>query len=126
MGGLGVLGIILLNDFRPDPAVGGMITYGKFSLLLGNTGGQRRTLGYRYSESILPVDRRALVVGLISDSSGSLILQKPTQAQQQFIISLQDDETLAKSADNNAKLAFYSMLVCVGLGLLFVVLGLWG
>ena len=116
----------ILDDFRPDEAAGGMIAYGGFSLVLGNSSDHRRTLGYRYRESILPVDQRAVVVGMMSDRSGSLKVQKPTGSDQQFIISLKDEETLVKNAAGNAKTAFYSMIGCFTLGVILLVIALLG
>jgi hypothetical protein len=114
----------ILDDFRPEQEAGGMISYGGFSLVLSNSGGNRRTLGYRYREAILPVGQRAVVVGMMSDHSGSLIIQKPTHSERQFIISLKDEENLTKSAESNAKASFYSMVACFGLGALLLVIAL--
>lgn len=63
-----------LEDFRPEEA-GGMIAYGQFSRVVESSSGDRRTLGYRYREAILPVDQQAIVVGMLSDRGGRLILQ---------------------------------------------------
>ena len=114
----------VLNEFRQGQAAGGMISYGGFSLVMGSQTSNRRTLGYRYSESILPVDQRVFILGMMSDSSGSLILQKPIKSQHPFIISLKDEETLTADAGNSAKTAFYGMLGCLTMGIVLLVIGL--
>jgi len=108
-----------LEDFRPE-AAGGMIAYGGFTRVVESASGDRRTLGYRYREAILPIDQRAVVVGMLSDRGGNLRVQKPTDAGHQFIISLKDEDTLAKAAESSANTAFYSMIGCFGLGGLLI------
>ncbi|HEY9887913.1 MAG TPA: E3 ubiquitin ligase family protein [Candidatus Obscuribacterales bacterium] len=112
----------ILDEFQAEQGVDHQVSYGKFSRTVKRAGGDRRTLGYRYHEAILPVDQRVLVVGMISDSSGSLLVQKPLQPEQRFIISLKDDEALTKSADSSAKVALYSMVVSFAVGSLLLVL----
>lgn len=113
----------ILDEFRPEQAVGGLLSFGGFSLAVGASSGDRRTLGYRYSESILPLYRKVLVLGTVSDSSG-IVIQKPSEADQQFIISLKTDEELTKSADRNAKTAFYVMAGCFAVGAILILVGL--
>lgn len=116
----------VLEEFRQENAVGGLLSFGGFSLALGDRfmGGGRRTLGYRYCESILPIQRRVTVVGTVSDSAGRLTLQKPDESDRKFIISLKTEEELVKKADQGAALAFYSMLGCLIGGGILVVIGL--
>jgi uncharacterized membrane protein len=116
--------IKVLNDFRQEAATGGVISYGGFSVVLGQNPSDRRTLGYRYSESILPVDQRVLVVGMLSDSSGSLIVQKPIQSSNQFIIALKDEEALTAQASNTAQAAFYGMIGCSVAGIILLAIAL--
>lgn len=115
----------VLNEFRPGQSSGGSISFGGFSMNLGdNYGmGNRRTLGYRYRESILPLDRQVTVLGMVSDRTGSLTIEKPT-SNQPFIISPKSQEALVKSATQNAQIAFWSMVGCLGLGAILVVIGL--
>lgn len=113
------------NDFHPGEPGGGLLSYGKFSLTLGNVPfGNRRTLGYRYRESILPVERSMLVVGTVSDQNGTLTLAKPLKSDQHFIIALKPDDALALSADTNSQRAFYGMVFCLIGGILLILLGL--
>ncbi len=124
----------VLNDFRPGSPTGGMLSYGSFSLVLGEGGGgQRRTLGYRYQESVLPLDRPVLVVGTASDSqraalggdrAGTVTIEKPTQPDQPYIITLKTHEAVTKSVDQSAQMAFWSMVGCFGLGVLLLLLAI--
>ncbi len=116
--------ISILDDFRTELDSGGMISYGNFSLALGDGGGGRRTLGYRYSESIVPIDRRALIVGIADDRNGHICLQQQVGVNRPFIVSLKDEETLTKTTSKNIQLAFYGMVASGGLGLCLIIIGL--
>ncbi|QQE66032.1 hypothetical protein GFS31_27270 [Leptolyngbya sp. BL0902] len=115
----------VLNEFRPGQSSGGSVSFGNFSMNMGNGfgGGNRRTLGYRYRESILAVGRQITVLGMVSDRTGALTVEKPN-TNQPFIISPKSQEALVKSATQNAQIAFWSMVGCLGLGLLLVVIDL--
>lgn len=114
----------VLNEFRPE-AGSARISFGGFSLSVGGslTSG-RETIGYRYRESILPPDRRILIVATASDSSGILSLQKPVENRQKFIISLKSEDHLAQSTQQTATYTFYGMIACLGLGAILLVVGL--
>ncbi len=108
----------VLNEFRPGVPAGGMLSFGGFSLALGDagTGGSRRTLGYRYRETVLPLDRPLLVVGMASDKTGTVAIEKPTQDNQPYIITLKSHEAITKSVGQSAQIAFWSMVGCFGVG----------
>jgi hypothetical protein len=113
----------VLDEFQPDTAPGGGLSFGGFSISPGLPLTGRRTVGYRYTESLLPMDRRILVVGMVSDHTGTLVLQKPTQGQQRFIVSLKTDESLIAQSDRHAKSASRWMIGCLTAGVLLI---LWG
>jgi hypothetical protein len=117
----------VLDEFQQGEQRGGMLSFGGFSLTIGGMssggvfgGSGRRTIGYRYQEHILPLERRVLVVGTASDSTGSVTLQKPLDGEKKYIISLKTEEELTKAADNTAQLAFYGMIGCFVLGFILV------
>ena len=117
----------ILNEFRQENSRGSSssISFGGFSLSLGsgmNNG--RRTLGYRYTESILPCDREVLVIGTASDDGGQVTLCKPIQSDKKFIISLKSEEELVKTSANAAKSFLYGMIACFAIGSVLLVIGL--
>ena len=118
--------VSILNQFQPGEASGGMLSFGRFSLAMNSphAHNRRRTLGYRYTESILPVDRNVLVVGTVSDSTGALIVSKPLERDKKFIISLKTDQELTLAAERSARNAFYGMVACFGIGSVLVLVGL--
>lgn len=118
--------VSILNQFQPGEASGGMLSFGQFSLALSNpqVHNRRRTLGYRYTESVLPVDRNVLVIGTVSDSTGALVVSKPLERDKKFIISLKTDQELTLAAERSARNAFYGMVACFGVGGVLVLVGL--
>jgi len=114
----------ILDEFRHGDSTS--ISFGGFTMSFGNSFGvgDRRTLGYRYTESILPCDREVLVIGTAADDGGNVTLRKPIQSDKKFIISLKSEEALAKSTANAAKGFFYGMVGCLAIGSVLLILGL--
>lgn len=120
--GANIESVEVLNEFRPGTPAGGMLSFGPFSLALGNdsAGGSRRTLGYRYKETVLAMDRPLLVVGTASDRTGTVAIEKPTQADQPYIITTKSHETITKDVGQSAQIALGAMVGCFGLGVVLV------
>lgn len=114
----------ILNEFRNGES--NSISFGGFTMSFGNgfSLGDRRTIGYRYTESILPCDREVLVIGTAADDGGTVTLRKPVQSDKKFIISLKSEEALAKSTANAVKGLFYGMVGCLASGSILLILGL--
>lgn len=118
--------VSILNDFRSEQASSQSVSYGNFSITVNRpmSEGDRQTLGYRYSEAVLPVGRTAFVLAELSDEFGERMLQKPAQANQPFLISLKAPAELATNADRAASRAYYAMLICLVAGLALVIVSL--
>ncbi|MFM7599742.1 MAG: E3 ubiquitin ligase family protein [Pseudanabaena sp.] len=115
----------ILNEFRQENFNSSSISFGGFSLAIGaGMGGGRRTLGYRYTESILPCDREVLVIGTAADDGGQVTLRKPIQSDKKFIISLKSEEELAKSTASAVKGFLYGEIACLAIGTILVILGI--
>jgi hypothetical protein len=113
----------IVNRFEPETAVsGGKISFGKFSFSLSGmeTAGGRRTLGYHFSETILPLNRRVYVLGAASDSSGQLRIQKPRE-EGQFIISLKSEEELLKSSQSGMTWSLVGAIACFVIGVILII-----
>lgn len=115
----------VLNQFQPGEPAGGLLSLGQFSLTLGSPQGTgRRTLGYRYRESVLPMHRSALVVGTVSDRNGPLTLVKPAKADYHYIIALKSDDVLTADADKSTKFLLVTMIGFLVAGAICLVIGL--
>lgn len=115
----------VLDEFRPESA-GGLISYGRYSQVPSHLHPGRRTLGYHYSESILPLHRRATIFAMVSDRDGHLTLENPsnTDPNRAFIIALKTEEELTKSAERSATGLRIAMQVCLALGVVLTLVGL--
>lgn len=94
--------VTVLNEFRPQRS--------------------GETLGYRYQEAILPVGRSALVVGTVSDGTGTVVIGKPLESSHQYVISLKDEESLTAAIARRAMMCWYAMWACFGLGGLLILI----
>lgn len=115
--------VTILDEFRPEPAIGGMLSYGRFSRDVGYPD-HRRTLGYRYTEAILPLNRRIFVLGAVSDHNDRLLLLKPQEPKKRFMIALKSEEELAQAADQSATMGTYAMIACGAIGIVLFIVSL--
>jgi hypothetical protein len=61
-----------------------------------NLGGGERTIGYRFTESILPVDAPVYVLGTVQES-GEIGAPPPGEAEHRFVVSHRSEEALGQS-----------------------------
>ena len=114
----------ILEEFQPDTQQSGSrLSYGNVSFNL-NTPNVGRTIGYRYKESILPIDRDVLILGMATDTTQNLTIRKPSDPAQKFILSLKIEEELARAASRGTKQAFYGMVICLTVGVILILIGL--
>lgn len=114
--------ISILDEFQPVRSGSTTISYGRFSRSRSN---DSSTLGYRYQESILPLDRRIFVVAMATDSSETLTLRKPLNGRYKFLISLQDEEILIQSTKGAIKALWVALWITGVLGVLLIVIGIF-
>jgi len=88
---------------------GPSVSLGGVTLRLGE---RERTLGYRYQESILPVDAPVYVLGAVREG-GAIGAPPPGTEGARFIISHRSEEALTKSIGGDARVL---ALVSAGLG----------
>jgi hypothetical protein len=115
----------VIDQFQPEgPQMqGGTVTLGSLSFHFGmpKMMGDRQTLGYRFQESILPLEQNVYILGVASDSSGALSLQNPRDKGQRFLISLKSEEELLASGQSTMKWLQIGAIVCVALGLILLI-----
>jgi hypothetical protein len=85
----------VLSRFESAGAVGRIGTF-ELSGLAAVGVGSRRTIGYRFEESAIAVEREIYVLGEAADSEGRLRIQKPATKRTAFVISLKSEEQLAQ------------------------------
>jgi len=113
-----------IDRFEPASAAsGGRISFGGMSFSTGgfSDSGRRRTLGYRFKEWVLPLNRKVYILGVASDLSGELMIQKPRE-KGQFLISLKSEEELIASAKSGMTWGLYGSIACFIIGIVLVIL----
>jgi hypothetical protein len=117
----------VLDKFESaEYASGSMLTFGGFSLNLGGLLSGRRTLGYRFQESILPLGRKVYVLGEATDTSGELAIQKPREKGKKYIISMKSEEELVSGAKSTIKWTLYAAIACDAIAVVLIILGILG
>lgn len=89
-----------------------------------NFGDSERTIGYRYKESLLPVDRPVYVLGTVQDN-GEIGAPPDRDKQQRFVVSYRSEEDLGRSLVKNV---FWLGIGAIGafvLGVLLLGIGLF-
>jgi hypothetical protein len=107
----------VVDRFERDAGVGLSVTLGGHTVHLG---GGERTIGYRYVESVLPVDAPVYVLGVVQQDGR---IGAPADEGGRFLISHRSEEQLEKKYRRDALVLG---LVAAGLflfGLIFVAVG---
>lgn len=93
----------------------GRLGFGNFQINVGSlTFGSGNTIGYRYQEWITPVDRPVLVVGLASNQTGTLRIDRPTTKGQPFLVSLKSEDSLSQDTSNAVLYSTIGAVACGG------------
>jgi hypothetical protein len=108
----------VVSKYEPSTQGRSSISFGSFSFNVGRSSGDRKILGYEFTEKIVPLDRRVYVIGEASDSSGELMIQQPSEKGKPFIITLKSEEELTKGTESNIKAMLYGAIgsLIAGLG----------
>lgn len=107
----------VVNRFDEATALGPTIWLGAQSFTMGGSD----TLGYRYRERVLPVDAPVYVLGVVN-GDGQIAAPPREDGEQQFVISHQSEETLARSLGCQALLLGLFALVFTAAGVAVLVL----
>ncbi|WP_071516936.1 E3 ubiquitin ligase family protein [Geitlerinema sp. PCC 9228] len=113
----------ILEEFRPEQ-VSGILSFGQFRLTVPEIPENQRTIGYRYTEYILPIYRQVLVVGEACQTENGWQLRKPSEPDKQYWITLKTEPELTGVAGQNAKIFFYTAIACAIAGIVSIVLAL--
>ncbi len=106
----------VLNQFEPGESSGSVLSLGYFSFDIGGYDyGESSTLGYRYVEKIIPVNRNLLVVGEAKDSSGELTIEKPSDKDYKYLVSLKSEENYIKGAKTSINI-MHILSIITGIG----------
>ena len=89
-----------------------------------NLGGGERTLGYRYTESILPVDAPIYVLGTVRED-GRIGAPAPDAEGRRFVVSHRSEEALGQSLGKTVLWLGVGGIASIVLGFVLLVVGIF-
>ncbi len=89
-----------------------------------NLGGGERTLGYRYTESILPLDAPVYVLGTVQENGG-IGGQPPGDEGQRFVVSHRSEEALGQSLGKTVMWLGVGAIGAFVVGVVLLVIGIF-
>jgi hypothetical protein len=116
----------VVSKYEPSMQGRNSVSFGSFSFNVGRSTGDRKILGYEFTEKIIPLDRRVYVIGEASDSTGELMIQQPSEKGKPFIITLKSEEELTKGTESNIKALMIGAIVSLIAGLGAIAYGIIG
>lgn len=105
---------------RNTGSEGPSISFGGATL---NLGGGERTLGYRYTESILPVDAPVYVLGTVQHD-GRIGAPESGSKEHRFVISYRSEEALGQSLGKTVLWLGVGGIGAIVLGVVLLVIGI--
>ncbi len=110
----------VVNRFDRDTGNEGTFSLGGMTV---NLGGGERTIGYRYTESILPVDAPVYVLGTVQESGG-LGAPSSGEAGHRFVVSHRSEEALGQSLGKTVLWLGVGGVGALVLGVVLLVVGI--
>jgi hypothetical protein len=89
-----------------------------------NLGGGKRTIGYRFTESILPVDAPVYVLGAVQES-GEIGAPPPGEAEHRFVVSHRSEEALGQSLGKTVLWLGVGAIGAFVLGVVLLLIGIF-
>jgi hypothetical protein len=110
----------VVNRFDRDTGNEGSFTLGGVTV---NLGGGERTIGYRYTESILPVDESVYVLGTVQEEGGIGAAQSGEEGRR-FVVSHRSEEALGQSLGKTALWLGVGGAGAIAVGVILLVVGI--
>ncbi|MBI3133094.1 MAG: E3 ubiquitin ligase family protein [Bacteroidetes bacterium] len=109
------------NFEKGEPNADALVKFkiGGVSFGLGDTTPGRRTIGYRYTETAIPLNQALYVLGDANDREGRLLISKPKESRYPFIVSTKSETELSGDLGSSIKGLKIGAFACwiVGAGL---------
>ena len=110
----------VMNRFDRNTGSEGSFSLGGVSV---NLGGGERTIGYRYSESILPVDESVYVLGAVQEG-GTIGAPRSDEKGNRFVVSHRSEEAHTQSLGKTALWLGVGGAAALVLGVVLLVVGI--
>ena len=116
----------VVDRFEPAGAERAGLSMGSFKLDINigkfNLGGGPRTLGYRFTEEVIPTNRDIYVLGEAYGNAQQLAIQKPASGP--MIVSVKSEEQLQQDAGKSGKAFLFGAGICAVIAAICLVMGL--
>ena len=111
----------VVNRFDRDTGNEGSFSLGGMTI---NLGGGERTIGYRYTESILPIDAPVYVLGTVQEGGG---IGAPASGEEghRFVVSHRSEEALGQSLGKTVLWLGVGGVGALVLGVILLVIGIF-
>jgi E3 Ubiquitin ligase len=111
----------VVNRFERDTGNEGSFSLGGMTI---NLGGGERTIGYRYTESILPIDASVYVLGTVQEGGG---IGAPSSGEEghRFVVSHRSEEALGQSLGKTVLWLGVGGVGALVLGVILLVIGIF-
>jgi len=108
------------NFEKGEPNADALVKFkiGGISFGIGDKTPDKRTIGYRYTETAIPLNQALYVLGDANDREGKLQMSKPKESKYPFIVSTKSETELAGDLGSSIKGLKIGAIVCwiVGAG----------
>jgi hypothetical protein len=111
----------VVNRFERDTGNEGSFSLGGMTI---NLGGGERTIGYRYTESILPIDASVYVLGTVQEGGG-IGAPSPGEEGHRFVVSHRSEEALGQSLGKTVLWLGVGGVGALVLGVILLVIGIF-
>lgn len=106
------------NFEKGEPNADALVKFkiGGMSFGIGDRTPDKRTIGYRYTETAIPMNQNLYVLGDANDREGRLMVSKPKESRYPFIVSTKSETELAGDLGSSIKGLKIGAYVCWGIG----------
>jgi E3 Ubiquitin ligase len=111
----------VVERFERPAGEGSSISFGGATLQLG---GGERTIGYRYTESILPVDAPVYVLGVLQEN-GEIGAPPSGSKEKRFVVSYRSEEALSQNFGRNVLWLGLGAAGAFVLSIVFLLIGIF-
>ncbi|MEL7085658.1 MAG: E3 ubiquitin ligase family protein [Cyanobacteria bacterium J06597_1] len=116
----------VVDRFEPEGGARSGLSMGSFNLDINigrfNLGSGSRTLGYRFTEEVIPINRDIYVLGEASGNAHQLAIKKPASGP--MIVSVKSEEQLQQDAGKSGKAFLFGAAICAVIAAICLVMGL--
>ncbi len=110
----------VVDDFKPANSSGGGLSFSFGSLTFRNES-TLKTIGYSEVEHNIGIGTSLFVIGEINDRNGSLMISRPADKENPFIVSVKSEASILKGLEGNVKMSLYGGIAAAAVGVVLII-----